>query len=98
MDYLLSIAGLSGILISLVLGLLIGVIVKKVISLGLLLLALVLLLMAVGYIHPSFTASLLTYMQYYGPKAVADAQKIASLIPYSSIFFIIGFIIGVWKG
>jgi hypothetical protein len=89
---------IASIVLAFVLGLLIGIIVKRVISLGLLLLALILLLMALGYIHPSFTATLLKYLQYYGPKALEEAERISSLIPYSSVFFILGFIIGVWKG
>ncbi|MFP3219975.1 MAG: hypothetical protein RXR41_02340 [Candidatus Marsarchaeota archaeon] len=98
MSYLPTAAGIGGMLLAFVIGLLVGLIVKKVLSLGLLLFALVLLLLAVGYIHPASTAALLSYLKYYGPEALSAAQKVASLIPYSSIFFIIGFIIGVWKG
>ncbi|MDP7976089.1 MAG: hypothetical protein ACP5T5_02640 [Thermoprotei archaeon] len=98
MTLVFSLGSLTSMAIAFVIGLLIGLLVKKIISVGLLLLALVLLLMAIGYIHPSFTATLINYFRYYGPKALEEAQRISSLIPYSSVFFIIGFIIGVWKG
>ena len=84
--------------ISFLLGLLIGILIRKVIAVGLILLAIVILLMVAGYVSPqqieAFLNSSLVNLQSY----TGGAQEVVKFIPYNSIAFIIGFVIGLAKG
>jgi len=84
--------------ISFLLGLLIGILVRKFIALGAILAAIVILLMVAGYVSPQqiealINSSLVKLQSYAG-----GAQEIVKFIPYNSIAFIIGFVIGLAKG
>jgi len=84
--------------ISFLLGLLIGILIRKVLVVALILLAIVVLLMVAGYVSPqqieAFLNSSLANLQSY----TGGAQEIVKFIPYNSIAFIIGFVIGLIKG
>ncbi|MGC8543233.1 MAG: hypothetical protein ACP5NQ_04780 [Vulcanisaeta sp.] len=81
-----------------VLGLLVGILIRRLISVALILLAIVILAIALGYLSPSTLASLLHYAGYAMTTAYAKAQQFMSAIPYSSLAFIIGLVIGLIKG
>lgn len=83
---------------SLIIGLLIGIIVKKAIQVGIILLILIVLLYAVGIIQPSTINNLISDIGIYGERAYRYASDIKSILPYTSLSFIIGFLIGLWKG
>jgi len=84
--------------ISFLLGLLIGILIRKVLAVAIILLAIVVLLMVAGYVSPqqieAFLNSSLANLQSYA----GGAQEIVNFIPYNSIAFIIGFVIGLVKG
>ena len=84
--------------VSFLLGLLIGVLIRKIIAVGLILLAIVILLIAAGYVSPTqvehFVESLASNSTYY----VEKLNTLRVYIPYNSIAFVIGFIIGLIKG
>ncbi len=83
--------------VSFIIGLIIGLIIKRLIAVGLLVLALVIILMAIGVLSPSTVVHWLESAGQYVNTAIAEANKLKSYIPYDSITFIIGLIIGLLK-
>lgn len=81
-----------------VLGLLVGILVRKLLSVALIILAIVILAIALGYLSPATLTSLLHYAGYAASIAYTKVQQFMSVIPYSSLAFIIGLVIGLIKG
>ncbi|BDR92187.1 hypothetical protein [Vulcanisaeta souniana] len=81
-----------------VLGLLVGILIRRLIGVALILLAIVILAMALGYLSPSTIAAILHYSGYAMATAYSKAQQFMGAIPYSSLAFIIGLVIGLIKG
>ena len=84
--------------ISFLLGLLIGILVRKFIALGAILVAIVILLMVAGYVSPQQIEALLNSFLVNLQSYAGSAQEIVKFIPYNSIAFLIGFVIGLAKG
>ncbi|PVU72906.1 hypothetical protein DDW10_03425 [Sulfolobales archaeon SCGC AB-777_J03] len=84
--------------ISFLLGLLIGILVRKFIALGAILAAIVILLMVAGYVSPQQIEALLNSFLMNLQSYAGSAQEIVKFIPYNSIAFLIGFVIGLAKG
>ncbi|MCI4456195.1 MAG: hypothetical protein JHC23_05710 [Sulfolobus sp.] len=85
-------------IISFLLGLLIGILIRKILVVVLILLAIVILLMVAGYVTPQQIEALLNSSLAKLQSYTGGAQEIVSFIPYNSIAFIIGFVIGLAKG
>ncbi len=86
------------IIIPLILGLIIGVIVKRALKLILAIVLLLVVSVAIGFIVlPSLTDIANSALKYL-PLIWSGAGPFINLLPYSSISFIIGLIIGLWKG
>jgi len=85
-------------IIAFVLGLLIGFLIKKIIQIGIILLAIVIILLAIGAISPSTIQNALTNIGVYINQAAHLADTFKMYLPYNSIAFIIGLIIGLIKG
>jgi uncharacterized membrane protein (Fun14 family) len=84
-----------------IIGILLGVIVKRAIKLALAIVSLVVLLAVTGYLNLAWsTPSAKTiYYVFNGAQPVASqAIGLASLLPISSATFLIGAAIGLWKG
>ena len=88
-----------------VIGLLAGVILKRAFILGLAIIAFVALLVALGFV--TFGFSLTSLAALYGlfnlakpvaGQAAAQAADLVKLLPLTSIGFLIGVFIGLWKG
>lgn len=83
-------------LIPFIIGLLVGAIIKKAFNLIILGVALVIVLIATGAIS-------LTYKELYNkaltvlPKLWNGAQGWIGILPYSSIGFLLGLAIGLWR-
>lgn len=80
------------------LGLLIGLLIRKIITAGLIALAIIILLIATGYLSP-------TQVEQIGQSLLANAshyilmlESLRVYIPYNSVSFIIGLVIGLAKG
>jgi len=81
-----------------ILGLIVGIIVKKTIKLAIALIALILLLSALGYLTlPSFQDIIKKALNYL-PMIQAELNPLINILPYSSTSFIVGFLVGLWKG
>lgn len=90
-------SSILSLVIAFIIGLIIGMIIKRLISVGLLILALVIILMAIGALSPSTVAHWLQSAGQYVNTAVATADELKIYIPYDSITFIIGLVIGLLK-
>ncbi|MEM4086491.1 MAG: hypothetical protein QXR34_09065 [Saccharolobus sp.] len=94
----ISTSGVISLVIAFLLGLLIGLLVRKIIQIGLILLAIVIILIVIGYISPQQVINFLSSITTQLPHILSKAESLKSIIPYDSIAFIIGFIIGIIKG
>ncbi|MCG2863588.1 MAG: hypothetical protein L7H00_02755 [Vulcanisaeta sp.] len=81
-----------------VLGLLVGILIRRLLSVALILLAIVILAIALGYLSPSTLVTILHYAGYAMTTAYTKAQQFIGAIPYSSLAFVIGLVIGLVKG
>jgi len=92
----------SGSIISLivafVLGLLVGFLIKKIVQVGIILLAIVIILLAIGVISPHTVESTLMQLGQTATQAESKVSAYLNLLPYNSIVFIIGLVIGLVKG
>jgi len=86
------------IIVPFIIGLLIGIIIKHTIKLALIIIALILILGAVGYITlPSIQDDIMQKAIEYLPK-IWELGGLFNLLPYASVTFLIGLAIGLWKG
>ena len=84
--------------VSFLLGLLIGFLIRKVIAVGLILLAIVILLIVAGYLSPTQVEQLVQNLAANATQYVTTINSVKAYIPYNSIAFVIGFVIGLLKG
>jgi hypothetical protein len=84
-----------------IIGILLGVIIKRAIKLALAIVALVVLLAVTGYVNLAWTmpSANTVYYVFNGAQPIAaQAVGLASLLPISSVTFLAGAMIGLWKG
>ena len=84
--------------VSFLLGLLIGLLIRKVIAVGLILLAIVVLLIVAGYLTPTQVEQLVQNLAANATHYVTTINSLRAYIPYNSIAFVVGFVIGLIKG
>lgn len=87
--------------VTFILGLLIGVVVKRTVKLALAIVSLVILLSVTGYVNLALNeATVNTIYRVFSqaPSQVGRATEIANLLPLSSAAFLIGVALGFWKG
>lgn len=92
LDQIASIAG------PFLIGLLLGVLAKRLISLAIVLIALFIALAAFGYISFEQVSALLQQLGVSAREALDYSMRIKNAIPHSSLAFLIGLAIGLWKG
>jgi uncharacterized membrane protein (Fun14 family) len=90
-------AWLVPILIPLVIGLLAGVIIRKTLKLVISVAALIIILVATGYISFTFSDIFDRAMDTL-PSIFENGQSALNILPYSSTAFLIGLALGLWKG
>jgi hypothetical protein len=84
-----------------IIGILMGVIIKRAIKLALGIVSLVVLLAVTGYLNLAWSmpsASTIYYVFNGAQPVAAQAIGLASLLPISSVAFLAGAAIGLWKG
>lgn len=90
-------AWLVPVILPLVIGLLVGAIVKRTFQLLIAVVALIIVLVAIGAIS-------LTFQDVYSksleilPNLIHTGRSFFDILPYSSVAFLIGLAIGLWKG
>lgn len=89
------IAGVAG---PLILGFLIGIVLKGAIKIGIALVIIFVVLIAIGMISPDRVIGLFVSVFRTGQGLSVKVNQIAGYLPYSSATFIIGVLIGFFKG
>jgi len=94
----LSTTFLVAAILPLVLGFIVGVIIRSALKIGIAIAIIILILIASGIISPDQVLKPLLSIVKSGPDLVTYAQRVAGYLPYSSLTFLIGLAIGLWKG
>lgn len=94
----LSTTFLIAALVPLILGFIVGLIVKSVLKIGIALALLVIVLILLGVVTPGQVLTPLLGLVKSGSSLTNEVSRVASYLPYSSITFIIGLVIGFWRG
>jgi len=101
---LLEPGGLGFIAATFIIGLLLGVMVKRVFKLALAIVALIVVLVVTGYVNLSLSQGQIKQETIYHvisnnlPSVVTTAQQVATLLPLTSAAFLAGIALGLWKG
>ena len=86
------------VLVPLVLGFIVGVIIRSAIKIGIALVVIVILLIALGIVTPSQVIQPLMSLIKSGPSLTSAVNRLAGYLPYSSLTFIIGLAVGLLRG
>lgn len=94
----LSTAFLVAAIVPLILGFLVGTVIKQALKIGAVIAIIVLLLIFVGVLTPSQVIQpILSTIRGSGPQALTQAKRLAGYLPYSSITFLIGLAVGFYR-
>lgn len=85
------------VVIPLLIGLLVGVIVKASVKLIFPITGLIILLVASGYLSLAFVDVFYKAIEYI-PTIIRTGQGTINLLPYSSTTFVVGLVLGLWRG
>ena len=92
-----EIAWIVPVIIPFIIGLLVGFIVKHTVKLMFAIAALVILLVFTGFISITYQ-DIFTQALKFLPKIIGTGNGVVDVLPYSSLTFIIGLALGLWKG
>ncbi|MBO3800681.1 MAG: hypothetical protein FGF52_06505 [Candidatus Brockarchaeota archaeon] len=92
-----EIAWVVPIIIPFIIGLLIGFVIKRTIKLILAIALLVIILVITGYVSITFQDIYDKAMKLL-PTIIDLGSSLGNVLPYSSLTFIIGLLLGLWKG
>jgi len=94
----LSTAFIVAAVVPLVLGFLVGTVIKQALKVGAVIAIIVLVLIFVGAVTPSQVIQpILSAFKGSGPTVLAQAKRLAGYLPYSSITFLIGLAVGFYR-
>ncbi len=93
----LSVTFIAALLVPLVIGFLVGVVIKTALKIGAAIAVIVLLLIFVGILTPSQVLQPVLGLFRSGPDLVSKVRQVAGYLPYSSVFFLIGLAVGLFK-
>jgi len=94
----LSTTFLVSLLVPVILGFLVGIIIKSAMKIGVAIVIVVIILIAAGIISPSQVLQPLLSVFRSGGELTTKVQQVAGYLPYSSITFLVGLAIGYFKG
>ena len=94
----LSITFLVAAILPLILGFVVGLIIKSVLKIGIALAVIALFLIVLGMITPEQVLTPLLSLAKSGSSLTAEVQRVAGFLPYSSITFLVGLVLGFLKG
>ncbi|MDG6910358.1 MAG: hypothetical protein JRN08_08320 [Nitrososphaerota archaeon] len=85
-------------IVPLIMGFVVGVIVRNALKVGIALAVLIILLIALGIISPNQVLTPILSLVKSGSTLTTYANRVAGYLPYSSLTFIIGLAVGLLKG
>jgi len=80
-----------------IIGLLVGAVIKRTLKLILIIAALLIVLIATGFVSLTYQDIFQKAMQFL-PKLYESGKGWLDVLPYSSVTFLIGLALGLWKG
>ena len=92
-----SVTFILALIIPLVLGFLVGVVIKSALKIGAAIAIIIILLIFVGILTPSQVIQPLMSVFKSGSQLTALVNRVAGYLPYSSVLFIIGLAVGFFK-
>jgi uncharacterized membrane protein (Fun14 family) len=93
-----SLTFVGALLIPIVLGFLVGIIAKAAIRIGVAIAVIIIILILFGFLTPNQVIQPLVQLFRSGPSLATKVNQVAGYLPYSTITFIVGFVIGFFKG
>lgn len=94
----LSTTFLAALLVPLILGFLVGIIAKGVLKVGLAIAVLVFVLIAVGALSPDQVIGPIVAFFRSGQGYTSKVGQITGYLPYSSVTFLLGLVVGFFRG
>lgn len=92
-----QLAWIVPVIVPFIIGLLVGFIVKRTVKLIFSVVALVIVLVATGYVSFTFQDIYDKAMEFL-PMVIEMGGGLKNVLPYSSVMFLIGLALGLWKG
>ncbi|MGQ9597409.1 MAG: hypothetical protein ACUVQY_03105 [Thermoproteota archaeon] len=92
-----ELAWIIPIVVPFIIGLLVGLVIKRTLKLVLAIALLVIILIVTGYVSLTFQDIFDRAMEFL-PKIIDLGGGLQNILPYSSATFLIGLILGLWKG
>ena len=89
---------LAALLVPLILGFLVGIIAKGLMKVGVAIALIILILIALGTITPSQVIGPLVSLFRSGSAYTTKVSQISGYLPYSSLTFLVGVVVGFFKG
>ena len=93
-----SVTFIAALLVPLILGFLVGIVAKAAIRIGVAIAAIIIILIVTGFITPDQVIQPIVQLFRSGPSLATKVSQVAGYLPYSSLTFIVGFVIGFFKG
>jgi hypothetical protein len=94
----LSTAFIVAAVVPLILGFLVGTVIKQALKVGAVIAIIILLLIFIGALTPSQVIQpIMSAVRGSGPQALTEAKRLSSYLPYSSITFLIGLAVGFYR-
>ncbi|MDV3244490.1 MAG: hypothetical protein LYZ66_04860 [Nitrososphaerales archaeon] len=94
----LSTSFLAALLVPLIVGFLVGLIAKGLLKVGLAIAALIIVLIALGTISPDQVLGPVLAALRSGQSYAGQLTRISGYLPYSSLTFILGLVVGFFRG
>ncbi len=94
----LSTAFIVAAVVPLILGFLVGTVIKQALKVGAAIAIIILLLIFIGALTPSQVIQpILSTFKGSGPQVLTEAKRLSGYLPYSSITFLIGLAVGFYR-
>jgi hypothetical protein len=93
-----SVGFLTSLIVPLILGFLVGIVIKSILKVGLAIAFIIVILIATGILAPDQVIGSVVSIFSRGESLITQVKQIAGYLPYSSVAFIIGAVIGYFKG
>lgn len=94
----ISFGDITSFALAFILGLLVGVLVKRALQFALIVIAIIAILVFMGAISPATIEHWLMTLSQQASSMQSAVYSYFNLLPYNSVAFIIGLAIGLWKG
>ena len=93
-----SLTFIASLVIPLILGFLIGIVIKSAVKIGTAIVLIVIVLLVAGIISPSQVIQPVVSLFKSGTELASKVEQVAGYLPYSSIGFLVGLVLGYLKG